>query len=292
MYYHIYKGSIYENDLIKRGVEMSNKKLICITADNAIFSSDAYLNDKVTFNYIETSKQLNSTQLYSDGKYAVICRKDNHKNIWIWTNDEIQNDVDFIMEIAKTVKDFGITKPEFFTKPNIAQVFSDMYALVSNDLDYQIKDEFSLGAYKYVYSDTNTDDSITVQKYNKKHYDALLDFYKNLSDEFCWEADRAKNMVDLCEKISTFVLFKNGDIISVCAISDNQGKFCAVRSVATKQTERNKGYGTLVTSIASASLSKKDKTIMVYANKGNESAISTFKKSGFHLVGNIHLIKS
>ena len=271
---------------------MSTPKITAITADNEIFSSEAYLNDKLTFNYIETSKQYENTQLYSDSKRVIICRKYNHQNVWIWTDNELPNDMDFVIEIAKVVKDFGIAKPDFFTKPNIAQAFSDMYAIVSNDLDYQIKDEFSLGAYKYVGSDVTVDDCLTVQKYHKKFFDTLLDFYNDLADEFCWENNRAKKMVELCEKSSTYVLLKNGDIISVCSISDKQGEFCSVRSVATKKSERNKGYGTLVTSFASASISKKGKIIMVYTNKGNKGASNTFKKAGYQLVGDIHLIKS
>lgn len=263
-----------------------------IEKDDIIFNSKIYQEDKLAFNYIEGAKTKESTQLFSDSKRVIICHKPEHNGVWIWTDNDAYNDKDLIINIAKTIKGLNIKKPEFFTKPEIAQIFSDIYALVSNDLDYHIRDEFSLGVYKYNGVDHIPDENSAVLLYNKKFSQNLVQFYSSLADEFHWEQGRAEKMCKDLSELDTYILLKDGDIISLCAIADADDEFSFVSSVATKKDYRNCGYGSLVTSFAAVETVKSGKKLMVYANKGNKAANNTFKKSGFVLVDEIHLIKS
>lgn len=263
-----------------------------ISSDDIVFESKGYIEDKLAFNYIEGARTIDSAELFSDSKRVVICHKPDHNGVWIWTANDVYDDKNLVIEIAKTIKDFHIEKPEFFTKPEIAQIFSDIYALVSNNLDYHIRDEFSLGVYKYNGIDHKVDENSAVLLYNKKYSQNLLDFYRSLSDEFSWESGRAEKMYEQISKLNTYMLLKNSEIISICAIAKANDEYSFISSVATKKNYRNCGYGSLVTSFASIETIKKGKKLMIYANKGNEAANKTFKKAGFILVDEIHLIKS
>ncbi|MBQ2971687.1 MAG: hypothetical protein IJE16_03935 [Ruminococcus sp.] len=267
-------------------------EIIKISANDDIFNTSQYLNDRLIFNYIEGARQNSSSEFYSDGKRVIIYRKKDCKSIWIWTDNDVQNDVEIVIAIARTVMGFGITGLEFFTKPNFAQTFSDMYALVSNDLDYQIKSEFSLGAYRFSGNKLPDNDTVSVVRYNSEFDNALLNFYMELKDEFNWSEDKVNTMVEIYALLNTYLLLKNSEIMSVCVIKDDYDKFSSIRSVATKYSERNKGYATILTNISSTIHSKNGNSITLYTNDGNISAVTAFKKAGFELVGKVHLIKS
>ncbi len=264
-----------------------------ILSNDVVFSNEDYISDRVLFNYIEGARQYDSTQFYSDHKHVIICRKDNKNSVWIWTDNEVSNDKEAMVTIANIVKDFAIPNLQFFTKPEIAQIFSDMYALSICDFDYQVKSEYSLGAYKFTSKKLPQTDEVSVLKYNKKFSDELIDFYMSLKEEFRWDDEKVKRMCNKYATLNTYLLLKNGDIKSVCVVSDDDGDYSSIRSVATKIDERNKGYATMLTNIASQNCEKGgNEKIMLYANNANLSAVSTFKKAGYELVGNIHLIKS
>lgn len=264
-----------------------------ILSDDIAFSLDDYVTDRVLFNYIEGARQYETSQFFSDHKHVIICRKENKDNVWIWTDSEIKDDKEAMISIANVVKDFATPNLQFFTKPEIAQTFSDMYALLSCDLNYQVKSEYSLGAYKFTSKKLPQTDEVSVLKYNKKFSDELYDFYMSLKDEFHWGDEKVKKMCDKYATLNTYLLLKNGDVKSVCVISDDDGDYSSIRSVATKTDERNKGYATILTNIASHNCEKGgSEKLMLYANNANLSAVSTFKKAGYELVGNIHLIKS
>ena len=263
-----------------------------VSANDDIFKHPDYLEDRLVFNYIDGARRYEETEFFSDKKHIIICRKKDNKSVWIWTDDTVYDDVDAVIQIAKTIRDFNTQGLEFFTKPELAQIFSDMYALISNDLDYQVKNEFSLGAYVFSPKISLSDEAVTVLKYTKKFNKELLNFYAELKDEFHWDDQKVEAMVRKFAASSTYLLLKNGQIVSVCVISVDDCDYSSIRSVATKISERNKGYGTLVTNISSTIHTKGNKKLMLYANDGNLSAVSTFKKAGFELVGKVHLIKS
>lgn len=271
---------------------MSNYIFNQIDKDDSIFSSPSYDSDRLIFNYIEGARRSGNAEIFSDGKYAIICRKKGHCNIWIWTCSDKSDDIDLIIETAKKVCELNIEKPEIFIRPEVAQKFSDMYALLSKDLDYQIKDEFSLGVYLYTYKETELSDDVSIAKYEKKYNDALYDFYSKLKNEFNWHDDYIKKTLKKYTEMNTFMLLKNNVILSVVVIGNSDGKFAGVRSVATLPEYRKKGYATALISMASNVISKDGVSVMLYSNKGNKSAAAVWKKAGFKYLGDIHLIKS
>lgn len=267
-------------------------EIIMISANDEVFHNPEYLSDRLVFNYIDGSRQSDKAEFYSDKKRVIICRKKGSKSVWIWTDDDVCNDVDAVINIAKAIREFDTAGLEFFTKPNLTQIFSDMYALISNDLDYQVKSEFSLGAYRFTGNKLPESNAVTVLKYNKKFYDALLNFYMELKDEFHWSEEKVNATVKKYTSYNTYLLLKNSQLLSVCVIRNDSDELSSIRSVATKLSERNKGYATIVTNTSSVMHSKNGNSIMLYTNDGNISAVKAFKKAGYELIGKVNLIKS
>ncbi len=271
---------------------MSTYVFNAIAHDDPIFSTAEYDKDRLVFNYIEGIRNEHEHELYSDGKYAIICRKKNNRAVWIWTHKDSYDNLELIMAIAKKVVEINVHKPYFFVKPDIAQVFSDMFALYTNDLDYQIKDELSLNVYKFSQLKLEHKEDVTVQRYNKKLKPQLLDFYSTFKEEFKWNDKRIQRIFDKYSKLNTYVLLKNSKIVAVAVLGNKDGDYSGLHSVATIIEERRNGYGSYITNIASHKTLKESKGVMLYTNKGNSIANKTFEKAGFEHVGNIHLIRS
>ncbi len=263
-----------------------------ISADDAVFSTPEFVEDKNVFNYIESARKYPTTHFFSDGKHVIICHKKDHNSVWIWTDSDAYDNRELVIEIATTIRKLDIPNLEFFTKPEIAQMFSDLYALVSSDLGYLVKSEFSLSCYVFSGETLCTNDETTVLKYNKKYSDALFSFYNELKDEFRWSDETVAKKVKKFSSMDTYLLLKSNEILSVCVISDDDEKSSSVRSVATKRSERNNGYGTKVLNAASTMSLNGTNHIMIYANSGNKSAVKTITKAGFVRSGEVHLIKS
>ena len=264
-----------------------------IDRNDEVFSREQYIEDRLSFNYIEGARKYDTTQFLSDKKHIIICKKENNNSVWIWTDDEVCNDNDVIIAIANAIKNFSEKNLEFFMKPNIASQFSDMYALVSCELDCRIKKEFSLGVYKFTSQKLEIPEDLGIVRYNKKYSDELFNFYKSFQEDFHWSDEKLRRIVDKYKTLNTFLMFKNGELISVCVLCDDDGDYSSIRSVVTKHEHRNQGYGTLITNIACQKSEKGGKEkIMLYANNGNLSAISAFKKAGFEYTGEVFLIKS
>ena len=264
-----------------------------IDRNDEVFSREQYIKDRLSFNYIEGARKYGTTQFFSDRKHIIICKKENNNSVWIWTDDEVCNDHDAVIAIANVIKTFSTPELEFFIKPDIASVFSDIYALISCELDCRIKEEFSLGVYKFSSKKLDIPEDLGVVKYNKKYSDELFEFYRSFQDDFHWSDEKLKKIVDKYKTLDTFFLFKNGELISVCVLCDDDGDYSSIRSVVTKREYRNKGYGTLITNIACQKSEKGGKEkIMLYANNSNKSAISAFRKAGFEHCSDVFLIKS
>lgn len=264
-----------------------------IDRNDDVFSLNKYIEDRLSFNYIEGARKYDTTLFYSDKKHIIICKKEKNNSVWIWTDYEAQKDHEAIIAIANVIKNFNEKNLEFYIKPDIASQFSDIYALVSYELDCQVKKEFSLGVYKFTSKKLDAPDDSGVIKYSKKYSDELFTFYKSFQKDFCWSDEKLKKIVDKYKTLNTFMLYKNSELISVCVICDDDGNYSSVRSVVTKHEHRNKGYGTLITNIACCKSEKGGKEkIMLYANNQNKSAITAFKKAGFERTGEVFLIKS
>ena len=258
-----------------------------------VFSIEQYVNDRLSFNYIEGARKHDSAEFFSDKKHIIICKKENNNSVWIWTDDEICDNKDAVIAIANTIKSFDTPFLQFFMKPNIASIFSDIYALVSCELDFRVKEEFSLGVYKFSSNKMQLPDDLGVIKYNKKYSDELFEFYQSFQKDFHWSDEKLKKIVDKYKTLNTYMLLKDGELLSVCVLCDDDGDYSSIRSLVTKHEHRNKGYGALLSNITCQKSEKGGKEkIMLYANNANSSAISAFKKAGFKHSGDVFLIKS
>ena len=91
-----------------------------IDRNDEVFSIEQYVNDRLSFNYIEGARNSHSTQFFSDKKHIIICKKENNNSVWIWTDDEVYNNQDAVIAIANVIKNFAnVIKPS--KKPNTSE---------------------------------------------------------------------------------------------------------------------------------------------------------------------------
>ena len=74
-----------------------------IGPDDEVFNSPKFLSDRLIFNYIYSARGCDKTEFYSDCQNVIICRKEGNRRVWIWTSDEIRDDIDSFVSIAKAV---------------------------------------------------------------------------------------------------------------------------------------------------------------------------------------------
>ena len=258
-----------------------------IDRNHPIFSSDDYLKDALLFNYIEGARRFDDNNLYSDGENAVICWKHNHQNVWIWNSSDTFDDVDLLISIAEKIVTFNIQQPEIFIRSEVSDKFSDIFALATKQLDYQPNDTFSLGAYlhkteKDLYKDFD------IQKMDPDEQHSIVEkFYTGLKNEFRWNDEKAKHFIDEYSIMEGYML-KDGDTpVSIAIVDTGEGKASDIRSLATLEPYRNKGYASALVSYLTKNI---DDDVMVYSNKGNKAASKVWSKSGFISIGEITLL--
>lgn len=266
---------------------MSNYNFQKIDRTHPIFDSLKYTKDRLLFNYIEGARRFDDNELYTDGELAVICRKHNHSSVWIWTSINASDDVDLLIAIAEKITSFNIDQPEIFIRSEIAERFSDIFALVTKQLDYQPNDTYSLGAYVYK-SNTYQDTDAVVEKMTSENQREIIEsFYSDLQNEFRWNDEKKKHFINEYSIMEGYVLKINDQPVSVAIIDAGSGKTADIRSLATLKDYRNKGYATALTSFI---VKSGNGDIMVYSNKGNKAAAKVWQKVGFVPIGEITLI--
>ena len=120
-----------------------------ILGTDEIFSTKEYISDSIVFNSIESARKDSSYNMYSDHKNVIILiAKSGHK-VWLWTASSIKDDTAKLIDICRFLRDCNIPKAEIYLKQEVSGSFSDLYALTTLELDYVVKDEFSLGVFTY-----------------------------------------------------------------------------------------------------------------------------------------------
>ena len=118
-----------------------------ISGNDAIFKNPEYIADSIIFNAIESARNDESYELYSDHKNVIISTAKKGSRVWIWTSSMIKNDTSKLIDICRFLRDCNIPKVEIYVKQDVSGNLSDLYALASLDLDYVVKDEFSLAVF-------------------------------------------------------------------------------------------------------------------------------------------------
>lgn len=264
-----------------------------ISSTDSIFDNQEYITDSIIFNSIETARIDGTYNIYSDHKNVIIITSKKGHKVWIWTSNAIKSDTNKLIDICRFLRDCNIPKAEIYLKQEVASNFSDLYALTTLELNYAVKDEFSLAVFTYNGDRIAIDSSekiIAVDKNNAEDVKLITEFYRSLSDEFRW-TDKFERKLNEYLDMNIFALVKNGKIVANVAVAGQTEKFLRIKSVAVLKTERQKGYGYIMASYGINKIKELGLTPILYTHIGNKSAMALWEKIGFKQNDRLYLIK-
>ncbi len=275
---------------------MSDIKFGRISSNDEVFKNPEYISDSIIFNAIETAKNNADYNLYSDHKNVIIMTARKGHKVWIWTAFSIKDDANKLIDICRFLRDCNIPKAEIYLKQEVAGNFSDLYAITTLELNYNVKEELSLGVFTY---DGEKNDNITlandekiisVDNKNQSDISMIRDFYTQLKDEFKWNEKFERKLSEYLD-MEMYAIAKNGKIIANTAIGGLSEKFLRIKSIAVLKNQRQKGYGNIMTAYAVNKIKNKGLTPILYTHMGNKAAVALWEKCGFKLNNKLYLLK-
>lgn len=270
-----------------------------ISGSDEIFKNSEYIADSVIFNSIESARNEYNYNLYSDHKNVIISTSKTGHKVWIWTSSSIKDDTNKLIDICRFLRDCKIPKAEIYVKQDVSGNLSDLYALTTLEINYVVKDEFSLAVFTYSGEKINeingaspaeNEKIILIDKDNPKHVALVTDFYKSLCDEFRWNEKFDRKLNEYLN-MEMYALIRNGKIIANAAIGSRTENFLRIKSVAVLSDERKKGYGYKITVFAINKIKERGLTPILYTHIGNRSAMALWAKSGFKENDKLYLLK-
>ena len=268
-----------------------------ISGNDAIFRNPEYIADSIIFNAIESARNDEGYELYSDHKNVIISTPKKGNRVWIWTSSNIANDTSKLIDICRFLRNCNIPKVEIYVKQDVSGNLSDLYALASLDLDYVVKDEFSLAVFTQK-SREKTDmelgsgeEIIHIDKNKPEHKKMITEFYEQCKDEFRWNDGKFDRKVEELLNLEMYALVKDKKAVAVAAIGSTTEDYIRIKSIAVLKPERQKGFGTKICTFVSNTIKDKGHTPMLYSHVGNKSAMALWSKTGFKLNNKLYLLK-
>lgn len=268
-----------------------------ITGNDEIFKNPEYIADSIIFNTIESARNDANYEIYSDHKNVIISTSKTGNRVWIWTSSNIKNDTAKLIDICRFLRDCNIPKVEIYVKQDVSGNLSDLYALASLDLDYVVKDEFSLAVLTQKNKELSAvpelepDEKIEkIDKSNPDHVRMVREFYEQCRTEFRWNEKFDRKVAEYLN-MELYALVKENKVVAVSAIGSKSDDYMRIKSVAVLKPQRSKGFGTKMCTFVSNVIKEKGYTPMLYSHVGNASAMALWGKTGFKLNDKLCLLK-
>ena len=268
-----------------------------ISGNDEIFNNKEYISDAIIFNTIESARTAPNCKIYSDHKNVIILFSNNSPRIWLWTADAIKDDTNKLIDICRFLRDCDIPKAEIYLKEEVSTTFSDLYALTTLEINYSVKDEFSLAVYIYNKKDganmpvlESDEEILHIDKNNEVHKKLVFDYYDALKEEFRW-TEKFERKVNEYLNMEMYGLVKNGKIVANAVIGGKTEQYLRIKSIAVLKDERRKGYGYKMCIFALNKIRESGLTPILYTHVGNKSAVALWGKSGFSVKDKLYLLK-
>ncbi len=264
-----------------------------ISGNDDIFKNPEYVSDSIIFNAIESVRDDDAYNIYSDHKYVIISTPKNGCRVWIWTSTSIKNDTSRLVNICRFLRDCNIPKVEIYVKQDVAGNLSDLYAITSLELDYVVKDEFSLAVFTYSgekKTDTVSDGIVTIDRNNPAHVEMVTEFYRQCREEFRWN-EKFDRKVSEYLAMEMYAYVRDGKALATAAIGSHTNDYIRIKSIAVLKPERRKGIGYQMCSYLVNEILENGKTPMLYAHVGNVAAMALWNKVGFRQRDKLSLLK-
>lgn len=270
-----------------------------ISGNDEIFRNKEYIADSLIFNSIESARKESNYDMYSDHRNVIILTAKVGHKVWLWTSSSIKDDTNKLIDICRFLRDCQIPRAEIYLKQDVAGNFSDLYALTTLEINYVVKDEFSLAVFTYNGDKINdipgiqlADDEkiIKIDKNNEEHVKLVREFFMQLKDEFRWQ-EKFERKVSEYLNGELYGFIKNGRMIANAAIGGRTESYLRIKSIAVLKEERRKGYGYKMCVFAVNKIRERDLTPILYTHVGNASAMALWAKSGFKEKNKLYLLK-
>lgn len=270
-----------------------------ISGNDEIFRNKEYIADSLIFNSIESARKESNYDMYSDHRNVIILTAKVGHKVWLWTSSSIKDDTNKLIDICRFLRDCQIPRAEIYLKQDVAGNFSDLYALTTLEINYVVKDEFSLAVFTYNGDKINdipgiqlADDEkiIKIDKNNEEHVKLVREFFMQLKDEFRWQ-EKFERKVSEYLNGELYGFIKNGRMIANAVIGGRTESYLRIKSIAVLKEERRKGYGYKMCVFAVNKIRERDLTPILYTHVGNASAMALWAKSGFKEKNKLYLLK-
>lgn len=211
-----------------------------IKADNKIFNSESFQNDKYKFFLILQNLGSETLELYSDEENYVLCRGGIKWPTWIWTKNNI--DLSLLPEIEEAINLYRLDVDTRFTCKK------ELYDLLKNNNFESLGDYYFEMGYlvcKKTIEPKECDGKCVLATEEDK--DILTEFIYNesreISDVKALSYEEAKADVEKRLSLGTYYVWKNKEdkIVSQAfyRLIDGNAKIAGVRTLVE---ERGKGY--------------------------------------------------
>ena len=270
-----------------------------ISGDDKIFSNKEYVADSLMFNSIETARNDGNYDMYSDHRSVIILTEKNGHKVWLWTSTAIKEDTNKLIDICRFLRDCNIPRAEIYLKQDVSGTFSDLYALATLEINYVVKDEFSMAVYTFagdkVSGLSETDKSkgeeiILIDKNNEKHRSMVRKYFETLKDEFRWN-EKFERKIEEYLSTELYAYVKDGEMIANAALAGKTEHYIRIKSIAVREDMRRKGYGYRMVAFAVGCIRERGLTPVLYSHVGNESAVALWSKAGFKAKDKLYLLK-
>ena len=264
-----------------------------ISGDDAIFKNQEYISDSLLFNAIESARNDDSYNIYTDHKHVIISTSKNGARVWIWTAAAIKSDTSKLVEICRFLCGCNIPKVEIYVKPEISGNLSDLYAIASLELDYVVKDELSLAVFTYKGEkkpDVSDEYMLRIDKNDPEHVKLVREFYEKCCDEFRWH-DKLDRKIKEYLDTELYAYVKDGVMLANAVIGSHTDEYTRIKSIAVLKDERRKGIGYKMCSFIVNKILETEKIPMLYAHVGNAAAVALWNKTGFKMRDKLCLLK-
>ena len=270
-----------------------------ISGNDDIFNHKEYVSDSLIFNAIESDRNDEEYSIFSDHKNVIIMTSPKGPRVWLWTSSAIKDDTNKLIDISRFIRDQKIKGAEIYLKQDVSGNFSDLYALTTLEINYTVKDEFSLAVYTYNNEPVEGADNkepdkgekiIRIDKDNENDVKLLKDFYTKLKDEFRWH-EKFDRKINEYLNAELYALVKDGEIIADAVIGGGTDDYMRIKSVAVLADKRRCGFGYKICSYAVNRIKDRSLTPVLYTHIGNVSAVALWSKVGFRMKDKLYLLK-
>lgn len=275
---------------IRRGTGKEKmKRIMDIEPTHAIFQSDAYREDFVAFQLLESICQGPALRI-SDGASFIIGAADVSAPIWIWTRNSISRES--IQDLLDVIEERFLinTQVSFVTKTTITDVL--LQYLIRRR--YDCFSRLQMEAYvceRVIPPRGNVCIDHPVQSDLEEIAVCMQEFQRDCFGEKVSIESMRKRADVRMKKPLFFIIRQDGHVAATAQGARETSRYIALNQVYTRPEYRGRGYASALAAHISSCILKRGKLPMLYADRNNPFSNRAYQSVGFVPCGKIDEIR-